>query len=256
MELINIVNQIDKFSNRNHVEKIKFFAWFLQTQKGKLEFSPKDVLNCYEILNLEKPSSIHPFFKSLSEKKPKMLLKSRNGYQLEMNVLNSFTSIYAKNPDTIRIRNLLEKLPEVIPNIAERTFLEETLKCIKTEAFRASIVMSWNLAFHHLCDYVLLDAKRTLDFNSSWAIVYPGHHKSKTKMIAVINDFSEMIKESEVIEICKNAGIITKDISKILKQKLEKRNSAAHPSSIKFSQLQAEECVDDLINNVVLKLQK
>jgi len=69
-----------------------------------------------------------------------------------------------------------------------------------------------------------------------------------------MDDFGDELKESEAIEICNSAGIITKDQHKILTAKLGRRNSAAHPSSVNIDQLQAEEFIDDLIKNVVLSL--
>ena len=77
---------------------------------------------------------------------------------------------------------------------------------------------------------------------------------SCNKAIAKIEDFAEELRESEVIEICNSAGIITKDVHKILAEKLGKRNSAAHPSSVSIGQLQAEAFIDELVKNVVLKL--
>ena len=62
------------------------------------------------------------------------------------------------------------------------------------------------------------------------------------------------LKESEVIAICKDAGIITKDVFKIMDEKLGKRNSAAHPSSVSIGQLQTDALIVDLVDNVVLKL--
>jgi hypothetical protein len=114
-----------------------------------------------------------------------------------------------------------------------------------------AVVMTWNLAYHHLCDHVL--KHRLTDFNARWPVVYPGHHKKGAKAIATMDDFTEL-KESEVIEICNSADIITKDVHRILAEDLGRRNSAAHPSSVTIGQLQAESFIDDLIKNVVLKL--
>ena len=44
------------------------------------------------------------------------------------------------------------------------------------------------------------------------------------------------------------------NIIKILKEKLVKRNIAAHPSSVVVVQSQADDVVTDLVNNVVLAL--
>ena len=74
------------------------------------------------------------------------------------------------------------------------------------------------------------------------------------KAIANYDDFSIVLKESEVIDICKSAKIINPNLHKILKEKLEKRNTAAHPSTVRVTQVQAEAFIDELIRNAVLGL--
>jgi hypothetical protein len=40
----------------------------------------------------------------------------------------------------------------------------------------------------------------------------------------------------------------------VLREKLDRRNIAAHPSSVVVQQSQADEVIIDLVNNVVLRL--
>jgi hypothetical protein len=61
-------------------------------------------------------------------------------------------------------------------------------------------------------------------------------------------------KEAEIIEVCNTAQTVNGNIIKILKEKLVKRNIAAHPSSVVVVQSQADDVVTDLVNNVVLAL--
>lgn len=72
-------------------------------------------------------------------------------------------------------------------------------------------------------------------------------------MISNYDDFEEL-KESEVIEVCNSAGLVSGNIIRILREKLGKRNMAAHPSSVLVVQSQADDVVTDLVNNVVLAL--
>jgi hypothetical protein len=67
------------------------------------------------------------------------------------------------------------------------------------------------------------------------------------------DDFSSL-KEFVVIDICKRENIINHNVAKILFEKLDKRNAAAHPSTVKIGQLQAENFIDELVKNVVLAL--
>jgi hypothetical protein len=116
-----------------------------------------------------------------------------------------------------------------VPDLAERTFLDEALNCFEVGAFRAAVVMTWNLAYHHLCDYILKN--RLADFNLRWPAVFQGHHSKGLKCITTMDDFGDMLKESEVIRIAKSATIISNDVAKILDEKLGRRNSGASVGS-------------------------
>ncbi len=250
MELSEFKQAIADLSEKSHADRIKLFGWFLHTQKGLAHFQPSDIGKCYETLHMASPSSFGGYFENLVKRGD--LLKNNSGYRLESRVREALDAQYGTRDITIQVTQLLLSLPEKIPDLGERTYLNEALICYKHGAFRAAIVMAWNLAYHHLCSYVLKN--RLADFNSRWQIVHPGHHRKAKKVIAVMDDFADELKESEVIEVCNSAGIITKDVHRILVEELGRRNSAAHPSSVKIEQLQAEAFIDDLIKNVVLKL--
>ena len=252
MTLAELAQDITTFSSWNHVERIKLFAWFLHTQKKQEYFQAPDIRKCYEELHLEPPSSISPFLAAMEKKKPKEVLNRAEGFRLEMRVREALDKKFGTRQITLQVTELLANLPAAVPDLAERTFLDEALACFKHGAFRAAIIMAWNLAYHHLCDRILrIELSK---FNSQWPLVYQGHHKKAVKTIGKMEDFADELKESEVLEICNSSGIISKDIHKILKAKLDRRNSAAHPSSVKIDQLQAEEFIDDIVKNVVLKL--
>jgi hypothetical protein len=139
-----------------------------------------------------------------------------------------------------------------VPDVAEREFLREALICYRHEAFRAAIVMSWILAFDHLLTFVL--KHHLVAFNNQWPKSFlKQNQKARVQEIRTRDDFSEL-KESEVLTVCKSAAIITPDLYKILDEKLGKRNSAAHPSTITIGQIQAEGVIDYLVNNIILRL--
>lgn len=236
----------------SHADRIRFFAWFIYRNQGREVFTSSDIARCFHELSLQKPSNISAFLAQMSEGKAKQLLRGRDGYRLEMVQLERLDSKFGARSITIEITKLLEELPNRVPNVAEREFLKEALICYRHGAFRAAIVMSWNLAFDHLLHFVL---KHHLSaFNSQWPKNFPKQNqKARVQQIATRDDFSEL-KESEVLTICKSAAIITPDLSRILDEKLGKRNSAAHPSTVTIGQIQAEGVIDDLVNNVVLKL--
>jgi hypothetical protein len=236
----------------SHADQIRYFAWYIHRDQGKHTFSSSDIAKCYDELALRKPTSIGPFLTQMCDGKAKQMLRTREGYRLERATLEQLDSKFGTRSITIQVTKLLEELPGRVPDIAEREFLKEALICYRHGAFRAAIVMSWNLAFDHLLHFVL--RHHLSAFNSQWPKVFPKQHlKARVQQIATRDDFSEL-KESEVLTICKSAAIITADIYRILDEKLGKRNSAAHPSTITIGQIQVEGVIDDLVNNVVLRL--
>jgi hypothetical protein len=250
MELSDLQQKVEGLADKSHADKIKLLAWYLHTYRKANYFGHSDIKKCYDDLHLASPSSFGAYFANLV--KSREILKNSSGYRLESRVREALDAQYGSSEVVVKITELLLTLPEKIPNLAERTYLDEALICYRHGAFRAAVVMTWNLAYHHLCDYVL--KSHLAEFNQRWPIVYPGHHKKATKIIAKMDDFSDQLKESEVIEICNSASIITKDVHRILLDKLGRRNSAAHPSSVAIEQLQVDAFIDDLIKNVVLKL--
>jgi hypothetical protein len=148
------------------------------------------------------------------------------------------------------VSKLLADLPARVPNLAQKTFLDEALKCYRVQAFRACIVMTWNLAYDHVQNWLLADPARLSRFNAAIA----KRNSKKAALVVTQYDDFEDLKEREVIDICNIANLINSSVYKILVAKLDRRNMAAHPSSIIVVQAQADDVVTDLVNNVVLSL--
>jgi len=250
MELAELKSLIPGLNEKKHAEKICLFGWFLHQHLGKAHFQPSDIAVCYDKLHFTLPSSFSGYFQNLV--RHEYLIRNASGYRLSAQIRDRFAAEYKPTGYKVQVTKLLRDLPASLPNLAERTYLDETLICYENGAFRATVVMAWNLAYHHLCDHVVNN--RLADFNNTWQTTRKGDHKNGARVIATMDDINQELKESVFIEICKNANIITKDVWKIMDQKLGKRNSAAHPSTVNIGQLQAEEFIDDIVKNVVLKI--
>jgi len=118
------------------------------------------------------------------------------------------------------VAKLLRELPAKVPGVAERAFLYEAIKCFEAGAYRAAIVMSWNLAYDHLLLWVLKNHLPA--FNAEWPKTFP----TKRLVAAKREDFGDA-KEAHVLQVCRAAGFISADLKKMLDEKLDKRNSAA-----------------------------
>ena len=187
----------------------------------------------------------------MAESKPPDLVKVRGGYKLERSIRASLDAKHGVHHSIVQVSKLLADLPGKVPDIAEKNFLAEAMKCYRVEAYRACVVMTWNLAYSHLLHWILDNATRLGNFNAAIPRRYP--NKKPPILIAKYDDFEEL-KESEVIEVCNTAGLVNSNIIRILREKLGKRNTAAHPASVVVVQSQADDVVTDLVNNVVLVL--
>lgn len=248
MELPELVEQVPGFNAAAPKEKIKLFGWWLHIHSGRELFSYADIRNCYNQLHIGEPPALATYVKRMVEAGD--LLSEKGRFKLVRNVRSELDKRYGVHQSVIVVSSVLADLPSKVPNLSEKTFLDEALKCYRAQAFRACIVMTWNLAYNHLLNWFLADAARLAQFNAT--IVKRNPKKAGLK-IAKYDDFEEL-KEREVIDIASSAGLYNSSVYKILKDKLDRRNIAAHPSNVVVTQPQADDTITDLVNNVVLAL--
>ncbi len=240
---------ITGFGNWGHADKIRMFAWLQHSLRKKDRFNTGDINWCYNTLSL-KPTNASQYLKSMEGKE---FLKDNQGYYCEGRFLAKYNEQYGTHQITLSVRQMVKDLVSLMPELGEKDIFQEALKCLKYDAGRAAIIMVWNIAFYHLCQFVL--KHHLSDFNNRIPIRYP--RKWRAADMPLVNkyeDFGDNMSEREMIEVCNSAGIITGDIYKVYVEKLGKRNSAAHPSTIHVTQVQAEGYIDDLIRNTVLLL--
>lgn len=248
--LEELIRRTPTFTGWNHTDRIRFIGWYLHAYEKRTHFEVGDVRRVYERLSLVPPSNFSQLVRGLLDQK--QAVKVARGIALDRRIRDELDAKYAMRPTTTAVTSLLDELPSLVPQVAEREFLDEAIKCFGCGAFRAAIVMTWNLTYDHLANWILKN--HLAAFNAQWPVCYARDHaKAKIQAIVKRDDFGEL-KESQVIQICRSAGFITADLKNMLEEKLDKRNSAAHPSGIHFNQLQAEAFIDDLVRNVVLKL--
>lgn len=248
MELADLVNQVSGFETLQPREKIKLFAWFLHTYRKREVFDNAAIRACFAELHLADPN-VAKYLPRMVEYQD--LMKATGGFKLERAARVDLDKQYGVHQSIIQVSKILSDLTGKIPSVDERAFLSEALKCYKVEAYRACIVMTWNLAYSHLLDWILKEPARLATFNTAITRRYP---KMTSLEITKYDDFLDELKESQVIEIANTANLFNSNVFKILKEKVDKRNIAAHPSSVVVVQSQADDVVTDLVNNVVLAL--
>jgi hypothetical protein len=250
MELNDLVGQVSSFDGAAPSEKIRLFAWFLHTHRGMTTFRTTDIRACYEKLHLPVPN-IAMYLSRMTETKPAKAMRKGDNYNLTRPARTDLDSKYGVHQSIVQVSKLLADLPDKVPDVAEKVFLIEAIDCYRVQAYRACIVMTWNLAFNHLLNWILKDPARLKAFNDT---IPKRYQKRVGVMIRTYDDFADEFNESEIIEVCNSAQTVNGNIIKILKEKLVKRNMAAHPSSVVVVQSQADDVVTDLVNNVVVAL--
>ncbi|MBB4429111.1 hypothetical protein GGD66_007711 [Bradyrhizobium sp. CIR48] len=249
MELRDLVDQVPGFDAAAPKEKIKLFAWWVHTHGGKEFFGPAEIRWCYDTLHIDEPAALATYISRLADAKE--VIAEKGKYKLARSVRSDLDKKYGVHHSVVAVSKILTDLPSKVPTVEERAFLQEALKCYRIEAYRSCIVMVWNLAYAHLLDWILNDAKRLEDFNATTPKRYPS---LKNIQVTKYDDFRDEFQERQVVDIASSAGLINDDIYKIMKAKLDRRNIVAHPSTVVVTQSQADDMVTDLINNVVLAL--
>lgn len=250
MELREFVAAVPNFAKLGHPDRILHIGWYIHTHHGKDRFDQSSVRALYRELRMDEPNFSEQF-KRLVERRPKVLLQDVRGYYLEHNKHERFNKDYGLHETTIALSKLLKDLPGKVSDQAEKTFLSEAITCYHNRAFRAAIVMTWNLAYDHLLHWIINDSGRLAAFQAHIA-GRVGLKKAANINITKREDFEDL-KESETLDICSSAGLFVSDnTKKILEIQLTKRNMAAHPSLVIIGAPEAEDTISSLINNVLL----
>lgn len=247
-KLRDFIAGVGGFGDWGHTDKIRMFAWLQHFLFKKTHFTTADITACYGALSF-KPSNTSQYLIGLENKE---LLKNKNGYYGEGKFLARYNEKYGTHDITLNIRQKVKDLINKVPDVAEKDFMIEAEICLRHDAGRATIIMVWNVAFYHLCQYIMKHdlAKFNAGFQTHYNKLW---QQAKVQTMVNYDDFLTL-KESVVIDICKREQIITQTQFKILDRRLGERNTAAHPNSAHVGQLQAEAFIEDIVDNVVLSL--
>jgi hypothetical protein len=253
MELNEFVALVPGFAALGHPDKILHFAWFLHKHKQKATFTQADIRACYVDRHMD-PPNLSDSFTRLLAKKPKVMLPDKGAFKLEHSTRHALDEKYGEHETTIAVSAMLRDLPGKIADEAQRIFLKEAITCYHHKAFRAAIIMAWNLTYDHMARWIIADATRLADFNSHIDARVGATSKRAGTRMKKREDF-EKLEEKEMIDIMGNAGLLPSvNVKKILEMQLTRRNMVAHPSLIFADAPQADDAITSLVQNVVLAL--
>ena len=240
----HFVEPIADFSRRPAPFQVEAFAWFLHEAKQVEHFSTADIRKCFHAAHVIPPANIAAVIAKLEAKKPARVLRSTAGFRLSRDARTELSTLLPVRATAVKTTTVLNDLLARVTDPAQKMFLTETLLCFKHHAYRAAVVMAWNLAFSDVLDRIM--TRHLTAFNTQ-----VGTHNLK-KPVTDRVDF-EKLKESEIIKIGAAAGILGKESVKKLEEKLGKRNTAAHPSTVIVNVTTAEEVIADLVENILLR---
>ena len=252
MELKEFTALVPNFSGLSQPDQILHFGWYIHVHRDKQRFDQSAIRACYEEVYMDAPN-LSLLFTRLLARKPKVMLQDSFGCYLENATRQRLDEKYGLHETTIALSKLLKELPGKISDKAEKLFLSEAITCYHNKAFRAAIIMAWNLAYDHLLNWILKDSARLGAFNSN-IVTRIGPRRGASIVISNREDFEDL-KEGEVLDICNAANLFaSSNTKKILEIQLTKRNMAAHPSLVTIDGPAADDTISSLVNNVVLVL--
>jgi len=247
-DLEEFISTQGDFDSWKPIDQICLLIWFAHSRLGISDVNYSDLDGLFHTLHLVTPA-LPGFIKSLAERKPPKLIKNKSGFKLHATIRKQFDLEHGDTSKVVAVTNLLRDLPDKLLENNQRMFLVECLDCYKVSAFRAATVMAWNLTFSNLLEWIFRDTQRLADFNAAIVKRYP-----KINLVVKVRHDFEELKEDQIIEICNTSSLISSNVVNVLKEKLKRRNTAAHPSANTITQAQADDTITDLVNNVILPL--
>lgn len=240
-------NSIENASSENQATLVALFVYFLTVELGQESVTARHVSDCFAACDLLRPN-ITARLSEGARSRPAKYIRSNSRYKLHRHMREELSRKLGAEKVIAQTSATLRGLEHKLTDGAAMDFLKEAIDCFEAGANRATIVMVWILAMDQLFAHIL--AHNLLAFNT---VLAANTDKSvKVKVVTQRDDFTEM-KESKFIEFCRTAKIISNDVRKILEQKLETRNSSAHPSGVTIGKTKVIDFVEDLVENVVLK---
>jgi len=248
MTVIELLDKIDDFDNLTAKEQVRLLSFFHCVSHQKEYFTTSDIKDEFDAQKLRQPANVSNELIKLSSTKPPIILKDKKGWTFHRTAKKELDEIYLGSSHKRAISVTLRDLLKAISGKEQQLFLEEAITCFEIKAFRASVIMTWLLCLDTIYEYIL--KHKTSEFNAA----IQAHGKYKKIQIVKKDDFTD-IKESDFIELCRVAKIVTGDIRKILDEKLDFRNTCAHPNTIVVNEPKVISYIDDLVTNVITKYQ-
>ncbi len=145
----DFAGSVPGFYRNSAVDQLLALAWFIEGKQQRQSFDGAYMRQCFRDVGIE-PPDMSVYLPRLASKKPPQLVKEKGGYRLAGSVRRALDARLGGDPTIIAVAKTLTDLPQQVPDLAEREFLAEALNCYRVRAYRATIIMAWNLTYDHL----------------------------------------------------------------------------------------------------------
>lgn len=243
-ELCIFIKGITYFQKKYFVDKIALFGYYLQKKEKMPFFTIENIKECFLGAASPTPKNFTDLFTKLQEvgrimpKEEGWILSGTEEEDIEQNTLGGLPIVSIKD----ELRSLPEKLPEV-----QQKFVNEILGCLQVQAWRGVIVLTWILTLDHLQRIILSENLEKFNEILSETKLY------KDISVNQIEDFEE-IKDLDLLRTIRSCGMISNSQYNILDTRLKERNRYAHPTNLEITNTIAVAFLEDLINNIILKI--
>lgn len=136
----------------------------------------------------------------------------------------------------------LESLVTKIRNKDSRSFVEESLICLKVDALRASVVFLWAGSIRLIQEQIM--KKSLKDINTAF-----GRHLTKPRIVKKIDDLS-YFKEKDQLLVSQDLGLYDKNQRSTLDSALDLRNKCGHPGKYNPGPKKVSSFIEDVVNIV------
>lgn len=149
------------------------------------------------------------------------------------------------------VRHALRGHLASISNEQRRLFVNEAIKSFDVKAYRAAVVLSWVGAVHILQEYIALNhVKAFNDAGIARQTKAAARGINYTFLpVRTTKDFG-VIGESDMLQLCQDAGILHKAEKQLLQDRLDLRNQCGHPNPITIAEHTVAHHIEILMLNV------
>lgn len=245
MTLVEFIAPLKESSNR---DKILAILYFQHRYSDKQTLTVEQIRTQLKLARVPKWARINVadvlsksghYVDSPGSEGPRRLWKlTTSGEEHIRTLLNLPTA----EPEIEHNVSTLETLAARITDQQVREYVEESVKCLRVGALRASIVFLWTGAIRTLQQEALKKGAKNLN-----AAIQK--HDPKARNISKLDDFA-YVKDATTLLALFDLGIIDKGERGTLEENLDLRNRCGHPTKYRPGVNKASSFIEDLVGIV------